>query len=344
MKWPRRVPAPGAVAATDTGVEVEEVATFKGYANGVTMGISGGCPPCRWGRECCPDPGCCRDGGRVLCCLHGPAKRGEVVGWSAGAVRRHKRWLYSVAAPELDGVGMAVTLTMRDTPATSEIWQDLLRRLFRRLRDSGMVRWHWVVEWQRRGTPHIHLAVYGAEGSDPAGVTVRHWMGLAQEFGAQPVAQFITPIAGPVGWLKYLSKHASRGVAHYQRQGKPAGWTKTGRLWGYGGSWPCAEPVEGLLTTQQYWRVRRMVRGYAIAQARRSALEYARQGKQKKAAAAWDSVGWLRGMLSCPDRAVSSVRGISEWVPGPVLVQMALAAGWQGEMPGLPAGAAPLRA
>ncbi|WP_443678868.1 hypothetical protein [Nocardioides daeguensis] len=27
-----------------------------------------------------------------------------------------------------------------------------------------MTRWHWVVEWQRRGTPHLHLAVYAPEG------------------------------------------------------------------------------------------------------------------------------------------------------------------------------------
>lgn len=62
---------------------------------------------------------------------------------------------------ELTGQGDAVTLTMREIPATSDEWRALLQRLIRRLRDMDqVVRWHWVVEWQRRGAPHVHLAVY----------------------------------------------------------------------------------------------------------------------------------------------------------------------------------------
>lgn len=268
------------------------MATFKAYANGVTMGVGN------------PDP------------VGGP--RGVVTGWSTGAVRRHKRWLYGVDAPALSGVGDAVTLTMKHTPATVEDWQGLLQRLFRAFRDSGMIRWHWVVEWQKRGTPHLHLAVYGPEGSHPGLVAVDAWLRLASPWGCLPGAQFITPITGPVGWLKYLSKHAARGVAHYQRQGRPAGWSKTGRLWGYGGSWPSTEVVAGVLTFPEYHRVRRMVRGYVIADARR-------RGD-------WRSVAYLRRMLKCPERSLSTVRGVSEWVPGPVMLQMALCAGWDGEL------------
>jgi hypothetical protein len=272
------------------------MATFKAYPNGSTMGVGNAAPV----------------GG----------KRGEVVGWSAASVRRHKRWLYGVEAPHLTGHGDAVTLTMRETPATSEEWQRLLRRLFDGLRDRGMIRWHWVVEWQRRGTPHLHLAVYGPEndeGPRPGWEVVRLWLRLTAEYGSHASAQFVTPITGPVGWLKYLSKHASRGVQHYQRQGKPEGWQKTGRLWGYGGDWPVSPPVEGMLTGEQYHRVRRMVRSWAVADAR------ARED--------WRGVGYLRRMLKCHDRMLSTVRGVSEWVPGPMLVSMALCAGWQGEIP-----------
>jgi hypothetical protein len=239
-----------------------------------------------------------------------------------------------VEAPHLTGIGDAVTLTMRDTPATVQEWRSVLGRLFDGLRDRGMIRWHWVVEWQRRGTPHLHLAVYGPSGAErgPGWEVVMLWLRLTEEFGSGGCAQFVTPITGPVGWLQYLSKHASRGVAHYQRQGKPAGWEKTGRLWGYGGDWPVSLPLEGTLTTGEYHRVRRMVRRYAIAQARSSALRYERFGDQRKAAAAWKSVGWLRGMLACNDRALSTVRGVSEWVPGPVFVDMAFCAGWSGEL------------
>ena len=34
----------------------------------------------------------------------------------------------------------------------------------RAFREAGLSRWHWVVEWQRRGTPHLHLAVYAPPG------------------------------------------------------------------------------------------------------------------------------------------------------------------------------------
>jgi hypothetical protein len=260
--------------------------------------------------------------------------RGEVVGWSAASVRRHKRWLYGIEAPRLDGIGEAVTLTMLQTPVSHSDWQNLLSRLFQRLRDAGFLRWHWVVEWQRRGTPHLHLAVYApAELGAPGRAVTRMWLDLtAESYGARAAAQYVTPITGAVGWLKYLSKHASRGVAHYQRQGKPAGWDKTGRLWGYGGDWPSAEPVQGVLTQAEYHRVRRMVRGYAIAQARSAALGHEAAGDYGKARAAWRSVGWLRTMLACNDRGLSSVRGVSEWVPGPVLVDMAFCAGWAGEL------------
>lgn len=283
------------------------MATFKAYPNGATMGHGNAAPV----------------GG----------KRGSISGWSAASVRRHKRWLYAVQAPDLNGRGDAITLTMRDAPEDHRRWEQLRKRLMDRLRDGGALRWHWVVEWQRRGTPHLHMAVYWPDGSDRGGWdVVGMWRDIASAYGVELQAQHVTAITGPVGWLKYLSKHASRGVAHYQRQGMPAGWEKTGRLWGYGGDWPIAEPVEGALSTDQMWRVRRMVQRYAIAQARSAALQHA-VWEPKKAAAAWDSVGFLRRMRKCSDRALSSVRGISEWVPGPVFLEMALCAGWSGEVP-----------
>lgn len=270
------------------------MATFKAYPNGATMGVGNPAPK------------------------GGP--RGRITGWSPAAVRRHKRWLYSVEAPHLAGVGDAVTLTLRDCPPDAAAWGSLLTALFESLRRAGMTRWHWVVEWQRRGVPHVHLAIYGPEGGfeRPAFVAMTAWLRIAGPYGAEAAGQHYTPISGPVGWLKYLSKHASRGVQHYQRQGKPAGWETTGRLWGYGGDWPCAEPMAGVLTTEQMWRVRRMVQRYAIADAR------SRQD--------WRSVRYLRGMRSSSDRQLSAVRGVSEWVPGPVFVRMALCAGWSGEV------------
>lgn len=266
--------------------------TFGAYLNGATMGVGNPAPT----------------GGA----------RGRITGWSPAAVRRHKRWLYSVDALELSGTGDAVTLTLRACPPSSVEWMALVRKLFRFLREDEMLRWHWVVEWQRRCVPHLHLALYGREGDLPGIKAMSAWLDIAGEYGPVLSGQHVTPITGPVGWLKYLSKHASRGVQHYQRQGKPAGWETTGRLWGYGGEWPLVEPVRGILTMPQMWRVRRMVRRYAIAEAR--------------SRGDWRGVRYLRGMLQSNDRALCTVRGVSEWVPGPVFVAMALCAGWSGEV------------
>jgi hypothetical protein len=132
--------------------------------------------------------------------------------------------------------------------------------------------------------------------------------------------------------LKYLSKHAARGVRHYQRQGKPVGWDKTGRLWGKGGDWPVVEPLRLQLTNDQAWRFRRLLKRHAIAQARTAAVGYERSGRTSKAAAAWDSVSYLRGMLKSSDRGMGACRGVSEWATQEVVVGLALAVGWDGVM------------
>lgn len=144
------------------------------------------------------------------------------------------------------------------------------------------------------------------------------WCEVASAYRPGWAAQVVKPITGAEGWLKYLAKHSARGVRHYQRQGTPPGWTGTGRLWGHGGDWPTIEPVAGVLDQASYWRTRRLVRSWAIAQARSSGD--------------WKRVAYLRRMLKNPDPALSAVRGTSEWVSGPVFLALAAAAGWDGEL------------
>lgn len=251
--------------------------TLSAYLNGATMGIGGGNPH--------------------------PPKRDRITGWSAGAVRRHTAWLYSVDAPHLGGSGYALTLTMRETPATSAEWQALRVAWEKRVRRMpGFLRLHWVVEWQRRGTPHLHCAVYFAApvALEPARL-VFAWLAVAEPYGARLQSQHLAPIDGPLGWLQYLSKHAARGVKHYQRQGKPPGWESTGRLWGRGGQWPTDEPMRFELDTATFHRYRRLVRSWRIADARAS-------GDARRIALA-------RRMLSCGSERLSAVRGVSDWVP-----------------------------
>lgn len=274
----------------------------KLYRNGLTMGAGGNPAPV---------------GG----------KRGKVDGWSMSAVRRHTRWLYSVEVDGLTGDGWSLTLTLRDCPPDDVAWTRLRKEWLDQVRASGLlVRGHWVVEWTRRKVPHLHLAVYLREGTrDVDALLVGTWLRLGAKYGAGPKGQHLAPITGAVGWLEYLSKHASRGVGHYQRQGKPSGWEKTGRLWGHFGDWPTEEPAEVTLTRAEFYRFRRLVRSWKVAQFRqelREAPDLARR------VAARRHLVYARRMLRCNDRSISWARGVSEWIPDDLgMVLLLVAAG-----------------
>ena len=257
---------------------------------------------------------------------HARAKRGDVGGWSLGATRRNTEFLYSIREDRLTGVGFAVTLTLRDCPPDSLAWHRLRRRWMDRLRRAGALRVHWVTEWQRRGVPHIHAAVYFPESDVVAwdndlqcrvrvrapSWLVRSWLECgASKYGAGSSGQFVLPIAGAVGWFQYVSKHAARGVRHYQRSAEnvPDAWKlRTGRVWGKLGDWPVQEgvrvAVEGSEGDGGFYPFRRIMRAWRVADARAS-------GDRIR-------IRLARGMLRCKDRALSAVRGYNEWVPAEV--------------------------
>lgn len=242
---------------------------------------------------------------------HVRALRGEVVGWSPAAARRQTRWLWSVDSSGLTGAGYALTLTVRDTPPSSDDFTRIREGFFKRVCRMGAVRFHWVTEWQARGTPHIHCAVYFPHWlpDDDVAELVSHWLAVARPYGADPFAQDVKPITGPVGWLKYLSKHASRGVQHYQRQGHPEGWAKTGRLWGHGGGWPVVEPLElEGLNNREFYRVRRLLRAWAYADARKA-------GDLRR-------MRYLRASAQRADAKASRFLGAAEWVPEHVTLRL----------------------
>lgn len=269
--------------------------TGKLYLNGLTMGAGGN-----------PKP----TGG----------KRGKVQGWTSAAVRRHTRWLYSVDTDALTGYGWSPTLTLRECPPTPEAWTRLRKSYLQALHRSGiLLRAHWVVEWQRRKVPHLHMAVYLTESisrEDAQRLLIDTWVGLASKYGAGTKGQHLGQIDGAIGWLEYLSKHAARGVAHYQRAGKPEGWETTGRLWGYLGDWPTVEPLEVTLTREQFYRFRRLVRSWRIADAR-SQLKQAAPGLngERQRRQARRRITSARRMLQHSDPEICRLRGVSEWIP-----------------------------
>ena len=253
------------------------------YRHGLTMGI----PPSR------------ND--------HMRAKREAVEGWSDSSTRGNTRFLYSVDERRLTGHGFALSLTIRDCPPSADDWKVLRETFFKRLRRMGMVRGHWLTEWQRRGVPHMHAAVWFDSDLPQryplAMMTIRdHWCGLAGAFGAGPRGQHVERITDSVGWFKYLSKHAVRGLGHYQRSADsiPQGWKHTGRMWGHLGDWPTIEPVRYTVSMESFWAFRRMVQRWRLADARASGDPYRLRS--------------ARRMLQSPDRSAGSVRGVGEWI------------------------------
>lgn len=235
-------------------------------------------------------------------------KREAVSGWTDRSTRSNTRFLYSVDERLLSGHGFALSMTVRDCPPTADDWRVLRETFLKRLRRMGMVRGHWLTEWQRRGCPHMHAAIwFDAELAqrDPFAMhTIKqHWVDLASVYGAGLRGQHVALIEDSIGWFQYLSKHAVRGLKHYQRSSDsmPEGWTTSGRMWGHVGEWPLVDSLRLELDHAGFAAFRRIVRGWRIADARAS-------GDRHRIRSA-------RLMLNCNDRNLSAVRGLSEWFP-----------------------------
>lgn len=251
---------------------------------------------------------------------HERAKRGDVGGWSASSTRSNTRFLYSVEHDKLTGVGFALSLTIRDCPESHEQWHKIRRAFLMRLSRMGLIRCHWLTEWQRRGCPHLHAAVW----FEPHPKFEPHlqeayfrfqivtaWLELTSElYGSGWYSQDVKEISDSLGWLKYLSKHASRGLGHYQRNPEsiPQGWKKTGRMWGKTGDWPTGEPIEFDLSMEAFWAYRRIVRAYRKSNARTSQNRF--------------RIVSARTMLKCHNPKQSAVRGVSEWLEESINLQI----------------------
>lgn len=246
---------------------------------------------------------------------HERAKRGNVIGWSASTTRTNTRFLRSVDEKLLPTcsagrplLGFAFTGTIRDCPPSHEDWVQLKDLFIRRLRRMGLYRMHWLTEWQRRGVPHLHAAFWLPRPKDDreyfrlCRLITNHWLEVASEYGASRLGQKVLTINDAVGWFKYLSKHASRGISHYQRSPElvPKGWEKTGRMWGKVGHWPEDDAIHLQISDELFYRLRRAVRRWRIADARA-------EGSRKRLVSA-------RTMLKDSEPARGAVRGVSEWI------------------------------
>lgn len=275
----------------------------------------------------------------------GGGKRGKVTGWSPGAARRNLAFLASVDERHLTGHGFAITLTVRDCPPTHADWAKAQLAWIKRQERAGLIRLHWVMEFQRRGTPHLHAAAWYE--ADPGQKPLVDWVEITRDLGTGIKGQHARPIEGPVGWFQYLGKHCGRGAAHYQRRQEtlPQQWEKSPRVWGHRGDWVLEEPGDAELTDRQYFRLRRRVRSWRVAQARAKVpgpgwrwiegelltRPMARAMPISPTLLGADNtqlrqrlrnLGYVRAMLKCPDEKLSNCRGVSEWIPQHVQQQL----------------------
>lgn len=243
--------------------------------------------------------------------------RGKVGGWTAASSRRNLRFLWSVRTDGLSGQGWSFTLTVRDCPASPQEWAEWCATYWKRLFAEGAVRLHWVIEWQRRGCPHLHGSIYfpnEMSADEVKNVLLESWC-YRNPFRPGRPQQVANPIYDAVGWGQYVAKHAARGVQHYQRSPEniPEAWQgKTGRMWGYRGVWPVDAPVrlemEGKGGDGGWYAFRRLVRSYGVSQAH---LKGDRAAKV-----------YAKAMLKANDRKLAEVRGVSSWVPKAVVEQL----------------------
>lgn len=248
-------------------------------------------------------------------------QRGTVSGWSPKAARRNTEFLQSVEYEGLTGLGLAFTGTVRDCPETSDDWHALRNAFVRRLKRLGLIRFHWVTEWQRRGVPHLHGMFFFDVGDtleDAYTVfngIISAWTDLAAPYHANHRGIHISQLTDAKGWAEYEAKHAARGVNHYQRcaENIPPGWKgRTGRVWGKGGDWPVQESMIMATDGPVFWRFRRLVRSWRKAHARAS-------GKAHR-------IRYARRSLKCNNAKLSAVRGTTDWMPDGTTHQLLYAA------------------
>jgi len=245
-----------------------------------------------------------------------PKERGQCKGWTVGAARRNSHFLMSIDADQMVGRYKIVSfsLTIGEIPATSDDWTLLRNAFFERLRRMGMVGFHWLTEWQRRGAPHLHgVALFPASDTSNLcdGVSY-HWLQASSRYRAGVRSQHAVFVHSLTGWLQYLGKHGARGVNHYQRSSKhiPKGWEKTGRLWGQGGDWPTMENPF-VVSDEGFNQFRRFLRNYNVAKVRE---QMRLERDVAKLAALRKRLTYCRRMLKCNKPKLSFLMGRSEWI------------------------------
>ena len=194
----------------------------------------------------------------------GERQRGFVAGWSERSSRSNLRFLQSIQLDRL-GPSWGATLTVGGDVPCFHAWAKMRRRFL----DWLGVRYqpvatYWLMEFQRRGAPHLHVwCIVNPARPDHANLlrVLSQWLENAKETGVLERGQHIAPIDPRIAWARYLAKHMARGRRHYQRDALPDGWKVTGRVWGKSGDWPVSADRFDVEDAAAF-RLRRALRRY----------------------------------------------------------------------------------
>ncbi|MBZ0214272.1 MAG: hypothetical protein K8H99_10770, partial [Nitrospirae bacterium] len=208
------------------------------------------------------------EGGSVIC-LRGddrfpPPKgacRGRVAGFTRASRRRLIRLLQSVHR-ERAGLPLFVTLTYpREWPGSPKVWKRDLDAWLQRLKRAHPEAWAvWRLEPQRRGAPHYHLLVFGADRL-PKQWLSRTWFEVVGSGDERPLRAG-TQVQRSRQWngvVRDAAKYLGKLVDDL-----PEGWRLgVGRWWGvHNRQLVPRAPVDGTVRGQAFTIVKRVLRRY----------------------------------------------------------------------------------
>lgn len=236
---------------------------------------------------------------------HRRAKRGKCAGWSFRVARSFTTFLQSIMPARFCGRMYAVTLTVRDCPASPDQFNKARRRFVEALRYRGFEAFIWCTEWQLRKVPHLHCLLVLPEDSPLDELQIKVlWLMAARDFRPAIQSQDCRLVDKVGGWFQYLGKHAARSISNLQRSSKliPPAWAGvTGRMWGYSGEIPRdAEGRPYEIPHAVWWQLRRLILRFQIATART-------QRDIRR-------VRYLRRFLKSQDRERSPATSLPSWL------------------------------
>lgn len=182
--------------------------------------------------------------------------RGKVPyrGWTAKSLAANRNFLQSFDERELAGhMGVWLTLTVGAAEIPSPVqFSRLFDSWWRRIRKRQVRCLHWVIEFQKRGAPHLHILLYfedtvqQSEFWERSLYLRRSWIDFMGHTGARLSGQRAVLITDYNGLLQYVEKHASKALSEVSHGHirVPDSWQDvTGRMWGKKGRWPSPAPV-----------------------------------------------------------------------------------------------------